>query len=73
MKVSLKQALLGVFVFTAIEYGALNLWFAGATPAVVFATGGQIKLFVVLYLEHFVSLVVGLNVASGRAFYANPF
>jgi hypothetical protein len=73
MKISLKQALLGVFVFTLIEYIGLNQWFSGSVPAVAFSAAGQVKMFVILYVEHFVSLVVGLNVGAGRPFLANPF
>ena len=70
---TLKQALLGVLVFTVIEVVTLGLWFHGSVPAVTFSTFGQVALIVGLYVEHFVSVIVGLNVGRGDDFYRWPF
>lgn len=67
-----KNLLIGVAVFTAIEVVTLGLWFHGATPAVHFSFIGKVALVVGLYAEHFVSVVVGYNIGTGRPWYRFP-
>jgi hypothetical protein len=59
--------LLGAAIFTGIEVVTLGLWFQGSTPPVVFSGGGKLDLIVGIYLEHAVSLLVGIAVGNAIA------
>jgi len=68
----LTRILLGVLVFTVIEVLGLNYWFHHSAPAIHFSFIGQLLLFVIIYVEHFVSVLVGINVLKTGSLFSIP-
>lgn len=68
-KVTLNIILLGALIFTAIELVALGEWFRDSTPAIHFSTYGKVALATFIYLEHVISVVIGVSLGkNGKLF-----
>lgn len=63
-KVSIGIIFLGAAIFTVIELIALTQWFSGSTPAIHFSTYGKVVLYLLIYLEHIVSVIIGVSLGK---------